>query len=348
MTAPAPREERIGQMSFVQNNYSTPDLFGPNGGFPQRTYKELILDLQGVLTIAGGAVDGIPVAENPRTLIKGIEVLLTGTSLGDSFISVPLTDLVVLNMIADKNQESDPTETPCATGGVSVTNFRGIYRLPFWLTDMLDKYKTYFVSGRPGISQVNFRIKWGSAEDLVAGGDRTKTLTATSVTIYGRDYTGVSFIESRADLLYYQRIAAVTKTLNATAGTDQDVIIPRSNSFLRGLMLKQYTTDANGVETPIEGAGGLLRPTDPIIFILNTLERKYDLTWEQIKDRNLRDYKRPMPLGYAFIDMSPDGDEAFILPMLMTNYSEIKLRFNNAAVANANLRVTLSKLSYVA
>lgn len=327
-------------MAFVRNAYTTPDLSGPNNGFPLRTYKQLLIDVQGTLTIAGGAADGLPVIENPRSLIKAIEIQLSGSPLGDAFISMPLTDLVVLNMTEYRSLNSDPIEDGIESGAAGAYTFRGRYVLPFVMPSFSNPYKGMFVAGKPGISQVSLRIRWGTEEDLVAGGDRVKTISATTATVYGVDFTGFGGIESSKELFYHQRIASITKTYNATAGVDQDIIFPRTPAFLKGILMKQMTVDANGVETP---STTLIRATDPIVFMLNTLDRKYDLTWEQVQERNRRDYRRTLPDGYIFLDMAPEGDEELIRLMLMTNFSEMKVRFNNASVANGVVRASLVK-----
>lgn len=341
-----PEFRKLGSIPFASNAYGAPDLFAPNGGLPIDVYKEFILDVQGTLTLAS-TVNPVAVSENPRTLIKEVAVLVSGSPLSDSFLSLPLSDLEVLNESLQRSALSDPAEDKITSGADGAYAFRGRYRLPFAMLDMKNPYKgflpvTRLTAIRPGAGQgqVTLRIKWGTAEDLAAGGTfTTKAISNCTCTVYGVMHTSNPLFAGAPDLFFHQRVAALQVAVNATANVDRDLILPRTNAFLRQIMLTQFTMDANGVETPV---ATLIRGTDPVVLMLNNV-RQIDSTWEQLVAENRRNYGRALPIGRAIIDLSPDGDETVLNQFLMSQINEIKVRINNASIANGNIRLTVVK-----
>jgi hypothetical protein len=340
--APPPRSRKVGTIGFVNNTFGT-DLYGPQGGLPLETYSGLIIDLNGTLTIAGGTVDGVPVLENPRTLIKAIQIQVTGLTAGDSFIDVPLTDLVTLSHFIETRPPFFPTESSIQTGAAGTYLFGGKYLLPFIMPDMQNPWKGMFPSGRSG--QTKIRVQFGQAEDLVAGGDRTKTISLCQVDFWGDDiYSLDPRYDALTGLLLHQRVnlKQISLGANGTAQTDFDIEIQRTPAFLRGLLLRTMTIDANGVETPVDT---VIRDTDPITMFLNEGERKFEFTGSLVKYRNRKHYNLPrgqdFPLGFYFLDLVPSGEEGLLINMM--NYQTIKVRINNAAIANSAIRVVALK-----
>jgi len=353
MTAPAPREKRLGTIAFVRNAYGL-DLFGPNGGLPLLDYEEMWIDMSGTLTITGGTVSGTPVFENPLSLYNP-EVQLTGAPIGDSFVQIPASDLEVFNMIAQSKLPGCPRPTtaagglstsisqltPITTGDVGTYTFRAIQRLPFAMNDLSNPYVSFFPANRYG--QVNVRIKWNTEEFLVAGGSRTKTISSTSAIIFGREYTFDPDFDLMKGLFLNQRLQVKQPALVNAVQSDQDYEITRTAAFLAKIMIKQYTTDANGVETPSDA---IIRPTDQLILLLNDVDRKFEqFTWEYWREHNRYWYGFELPVGYVVMDMSPRGDQKVLAKMNMMNFSSIKVRANNGAVASSNLRFTVQKLA---
>jgi hypothetical protein len=332
MTAQVPRERRVGTIPFVANAFGN-DLFGPNGGLPLSVYEYWILRLSGTFTIAG-AVSGALVAENPRTLIKSVQIVVTGLT-GDTFVDIPLTDLVVLTEFVNNRPGAAPQETAVTSTAIGSTNFSGEYYVPFALEDMANPYRGFFAANR--YAQVRLRIQWGNVNDIAATGASTLTLTNTQVDLFVREFSFEPRFETAQDLLLHQRVAVLRTSVNAIAQVGLDIEIPRTASYLRGILFKQYTDTP---ETPI---ATLLLPTSQVTLLYNDTDRKYETTLAQLLGENKRNYMRSgaFPTGYAFLDLSPDGD--FSLLQNMLNLQKIVLRLDTASVANAFIRTTLVK-----
>jgi hypothetical protein len=335
MTAPVPRERKIGTIAFASGTFGQ-DLFGPNGGLPLLNYERFVLRLTGTLTISGGTTDGTPVFENPRTLIKAVQVVVTGLT-GDTFIDIPLTDLVVLSHFIGRRPGMDPSETPILSGAVGTYTFGGDYVIPFALEDMSNPYRGFFAANR--YAQVRLRLQFGTTADLVSGGDRTLAISACNVDVWVREYSFDQRFETANDLLLHQRVNVKQQSINAVAQTNFDLEIPRTASYLRGILLKQYTDIP---ETPITS---LLTLEQQVTLILNDTDRKFEYTWEQLIRKNREVYVRgsssPWPVGYAFIDLAPNGDFSNLINML--NFQKMVVRIDNNSVANAFVRMTLLK-----
>jgi hypothetical protein len=337
-------DAKLGSIAFVRNSYGV-DLSTQNGGMTAKNLEQLTMDITGTLTIAGGATSGVPVQFNPRSFIKSVEVRIAGSPLSDSFVEIPLKSLVAFNMICDKdlgNGGEPSLETPIASGEVGTYTFRGRYRLPFMQNDFANPYKFQFPESRYG--QVSFRIKFGSEEDLVAGGDRTKTVSACSVVFYGRDNTGDPKFDLLTGLFFAQRVTTKpTDTRVQTANTDLEIEITRTNAYLHRIMIEQHTIDSNGVETPVDT---IIRPTDPVQMRFNDKALKFeDTTWEYFRDLNATEYGKSLPFGLIVIDFSPRCDVDLLNQLMMANYQSIKVRLNNAGIANGSLRVSVQKLA---
>ena len=136
---------------------------------------------------------------------------------------------------------------------------------------------------------------------------------------------------------------------SAAAQTNFDIEIPRTASFLRGILIKQYTDNP---ETPI---ATLISAEQQVTLIYNDNDRKFEFTYQQLVRKNREDY-RPLnptggpfvfPLGYAFVDLTPGngvtGKGDFSLLNNMLNFQRMVLRIDNASVANAFVRMTLVK-----
>lgn len=332
MTAAVPRERRVGTILYSKNTYGQ-DLFGPNGGLPLSVLKNYTLRLSGSLTIAGGTTNGTTVPENPRTLIKAIQIVVTGLT-GDTFVDIPLTDLVVMSHYIGRRPGLAPTETPVSSGAAGVYSFLGEYRLPFALEDMSNPYRGFFASNR--YAQVRLRILWGSEEDLVSGGDRTKTVAATTTCdIWQEDFGFDVMFEGKKDYLLHQRVQTKNVTINNVVQTNFEIEIPRTPAFLRGVLLKTMT------DVPETGITTLMGGENQITLMYNDSDRKFEYTWNQLVRKNREDYRISLPTGYVFIDLSPLGD--FSLLQNMLNLNKISLRIDNSAVANAIIRMTLLK-----
>jgi hypothetical protein len=346
MTAPVPRERKVGTIAFANSTFGV-DLFGPNGGLPLLVYEYWILRLTGTLTISGGTTNGTPVVENPRTLIKAVQVVVTGLT-GDTFIDIPMTDLVILTNFIGRRPGIAPQETAVTSGAIGATNFVGEYYLPFALEDMTNPYRGFFASNR--YAQVRLRILWGTTTDLVSGGDRTLALTVTGVDVWVREYSFDTRFESNTDYLLHQRVNVKQVSINAAAQTNFDIEIPRTASFLRGVLIKQYTDNP---ETPITT---LIGNEQQVTLIYNDNDRKFEFTWNQLIRKNREDYAPlnpaggpfAFPTGYAFVDLTPgEGRGAsggdFSLLNNMLNFQRMVLRIDNSSVANAFVRMTLVK-----
>jgi hypothetical protein len=332
MTAQVPRERRVGTIPFVANQFGN-DLFGPNGGLPLSVYEYFVLRLSGTLTISV-ATAGALVPEQPRTLIKAVQVVVTGLT-GDTFIDIPLTDLVVLSEFVANRPGASPQETPVSANTVAAYPFSGEYYLPFSLEDMANPYRGFFAANR--YAQVRLRIQWGNTTDIVATGGATVVLTNTQVDVFVREFSFEPRFETAQDLLLHQRVSVLRTSVNAIAQIGLDIEIPRTASYLRGILFKQYT---DSPEVPITT---LLTPTSQVTLLYNDTDRKYETTLSQLLGENKRNYMRTgtFPTGYAFLDLSPDGD--FSLLQNMLNLQKIVLRLDTASVANAFIRTTLVK-----
>lgn len=332
MTAQVPRERRVGTIPFVANQFGV-DLFGPNGGLPLAVYEYWILRLSGSFTIAGGPATSL-VPENPRTLIKAVQVVVTGLT-GDTFIDIPLTDLVVLTEFIQNRPGAAPQETAVSSTANGTTNFSGEYYLPFSLEDMANPYRGFFASNR--YAQVRLRIQWGTTTDIATPGAATLTLTNTQVDLFVREFSFEPRFETAQDLLLHQRVAVIRTSVNAIAQLGLDIEIPRTASYLRGILFKQYT---DAPETPIST---LILGTSQVTLLYNDTDRKYETTLAQLLGENRRNYLRStnMPTGYAFLDLSPDGD--FSLLQNMLNLQKMVLRLDTQSIANAFIRTTLVK-----
>lgn len=334
MTAPVPRERKLGTIPFAASTFGS-DLFGPNGGLPLLNYEYFILRLSGTLTISGGTIDGAGVDENPRTLIKAVQVVVTGLT-GDTFIDIPLTDLVILTHYIGRRPALDPSESPIVSGAVGVYTFAGEYYLPFSLEDMANPYRGFFASNR--YAQVRLRLQFGSTADLITGGDRTLAITACNVDVWGREYSFDQRYETANDLLLHQRVNVKQQSINAVAQTNFDLEIPRTASYLRGILLTQYTDIP---ETPISS---LISAEQQVSLILNDTDRKFEYTWAQLQRQNRERYARgsvAWPVSRVFIDLAPNGDFSTLMNML--NFQKMVVRIDNNSVASAFVRMTLLK-----
>ncbi len=346
MTAPVPRERKIGTIVFANSSFGV-DLFGPNGGLPLLIFEYWILRLTGTLTISAGTTNGTPVTENPRTLIKAVQVVVTGLT-GDTFIDIPMTDLVVLTNFIGRRPGIPPFETAVTSGAIGTTNFVGEYYLPFSLDDMSNSYRGFFAANR--YAQVRLRILWGTTTDLVSGGDRTLALTVTQCDVWVKEYSFDNRFETNTNYLLHQRVNVKQVSLNNFAQTNFDIEIPRTASYLRGILIKQYTDIP---ETPITT---LISGEQQVTLIYNDNDRKFEFTWNQLIRKNREDYAPinpaggpfAFPTGYAFVDLTPGsgrdtskGDFSLLNNML--NFQRMVLRVDNAAIASALIRMTLVK-----
>lgn len=339
-TANVPRERKIGTIAYVASSFGT-DLFGPNGGLPLLPYEYWVLRLSGTLT-ADALADGTIVAENPRTLIKAVQVVVTGLT-GDTFIDLPLTDLVVLSHYIGRRPSMAPDEDPVTLTEVQIggaITFYGEYAIPFNLEDMANPYRGMFAANR--YAQVRLRVQWGNEVDFIALSAGTVTLSNTKVDVWVREYAFEPRFETATDLLLHQRTTVRRDSINAVVLTDFDVEIPRTAAFLRGILLKQYTSTAAAPETAIST---LLTGEAPITLLYNDTDRKYEFTHDQLRRQNRENYARGgvnnLPTGYTFLDLSPKGD--FSLLQNLLNLQKMVVRVNTASVANAILRTTLVK-----
>jgi hypothetical protein len=208
---------------------------------------------------------------------------------------------------------------------------------------MQEPKRYYFPMNRYG--QVSIRLRFGKNEDIVVGGDRTKTVTGT-VTFYGVSYSFDSEYDTQQGLFFNQHVAVKQVTINNVAQSDVDYELTRTASFPKVILIKTMTIDANGVETPTDQ---LIRPTDQMVVRLNDESSKAEnMTAELWRFLNLAQYTRPLPLGYYAIDFSPTGDESILKRMLMMNFSSFKIRANNGALANAAVRFSINKFSVAA
>lgn len=335
MTAEVPRERRIGQINFVRNNFGQ-DLVSPN--FPLLDYEWLVLRLSGSVTVSGGTTDGTVGVEAPFSLVKSIQVVVTGLT-GDTFVDIPMSELRVITHMIGRRPALEPKfAAPAATVGTN-TFFAEVY-LPFALEDMSNPYRGFFASNRYG--QVRLRIQWGNEEDLINGGDRTEVVDATTlIEVFGREYSYNPTFELANDLLLNQRVFVKDISINNSAQTNFEIEIPRTASFLRGILLKQFvqTTFEQPINTLING-------DQQVTLLYNDLDRKYEYKWNQLTRQNFEMYRGDFPLVgglpfYAFLDLSPRGDFARLQNML--NLQKIAIRVDNNAVANAFLRVVLLK-----
>src|SRR4029077_11529450 len=198
-----------------------------------------------------------------------------------------------------------PLEVAVTSGAIGATNFVGEYYLPFSLEDMTNPYRGFFAANR--YAQVRLRILWGTAADLVSGGDRVLALTVTGVDVWVREYSFDTRFESNTDYLLHQRVNVKQVSINAAAQTNFDIEIPRTASFLRGILLKQYT---DVPETPITT---LIGNEQQVTLIYNDNDRKFEFTWNQLIRKNREDYAPlnpaggpfALPTGYAFVDLTP-------------------------------------------
>lgn len=337
MTAQVPRERRIATIPFSSGN--TADIFGPNGGLPLLNYEYWLLRLSGSLLIAGGPATSV-VAENPRTLIKAVRVIVTGLT-GDTFIDIPMTDLVVLSEFIGKRPGAAPQEVAVSSTANGTTAFSGEYYLPFSLTDMANPYRGFFASNR--YAQVRLQILWGTTADMVVAGGATVTFSvAPQIDVVVREFSFENRFETATDLFLHQRVAVLRTSVNAVAQVGLDIEIPRTAAFLRGILFKQFT---DVPETPIST---LILGTSQVTLLFNDTDRKYEYTLAQLTAQNKRNYMRSgtWPTGYHFLDFSPDGD--FSLCQNMLNLQKIVVRMDTASVANAFIRTTLLKYAQAA
>lgn len=337
MTAPVPRERKVGSIAYVANSFGV-DLFGPNGGLPLLPYERFVLRLSGTLT-ADATADGTIVPENPRTLIKAVQIVVSGLT-GDTFIDVPLTDLVILSHFIQRRPSSPPQEDAVTLAEVQASGaiaFYGEYELPFDLYDMANPYRGMFAANR--YAQVKLRIQWGSETDFITLSAGAVTLSNTKVDVWVREYGFEPRFEQANDLLLHQRVAAIRASVNAVALNDFDLEIPRTASYLRGILLSTYT------DNPERKIGTLLTGEAPITLIYNDTDRKFEFTAAQLQRDNANTYARAAstawPTGYYWLDLSPGGD--FSLLQNMLNLQKMVVRVNTASVANAIIRATLVK-----
>lgn len=336
-TAAPPRERKVGSIAYVANDFGV-DLFGPNGGLPLAPYEYWVLRLSGTLT-ADALADGTIVPENPRTLIKRVQVIVTGLT-GDTFIDIPMTDLVVLTEFVGKRPALAPDEDAVTLAEVQAGGaipFYGEYYLPFALNDMANPYRGFFAANR--YAQVRLRVQWGSETSIITLSAGSVALSATKVDLWVREYAFDPRFETANDLLLHQRVQVAQPSINATALNDYDIEIPRTAAFLRGILLKQFTDNP---ETPIST---LITGEAPVTLLYNDTDRKFEYTFNQLRRLNREVYCRggvnTFPTGYMFIDLSPRGD--FSLLQNLLNLQKIVVRTNTASVANAVLRATLLK-----
>lgn len=332
---------RLGVMNFANNAYTTPDLYGPQGGLSLKWFQDYFVDVQGTLTIAGGTSDGAPSYFGVRQLIKSLEVKVSGTRLVDSYVELPLVSLVNLNMIQFRGANGGiPRQTDVNSGAAGVYTFRGVFRLPHFCFDMSNPYKFGFPSNRFNTTSV--RIKWGTAEDLIVGGDRTKTISNCTATIIGVDHSGDPDFELMNELMFHQRVQLMVPSIAATENNKEFEIV-KTNAFLRGLLIEQISTDANGVETPLDT---IIPATNQLILRLNDRTAKFeDSTWEYFRYRNEEDYGKALPFNAIFMDFAPNGDEGLLRQMFMGNYQTIKIRSNVVTQTNGALRISAVKFA---
>lgn len=341
MTAQVPRERRIGAIAFAQSNFG-PDLISPN--FPLLNYEWLVLRCSGTMTISD-ATGAVINPENPWSIVKGVQCVVTGLT-GDTFIDLPMNELRVLTHYVGRRPGRAPLNTPTGITAAAHPFSFEIY-LPFSLEDMSNPYRGFFASNR--YAQVRLRILWGQATDLVSGtGAFANTVAATTqIEVFGREYSFDPRFELANDLLLHQRVNIKEVSINNVAQTNFDIEIPRTASFLRGILVKQYDFGAVGTATIERPIATLITLEQQVTLLYNDTDRKYEYKFSQVQNQNTEAYRLPLPTGYFFVDLAPgvgaDGQGDFSLLQNMLNLQKIVLRVDNNAVANAFLRLTLVK-----
>jgi len=337
MTAPVPREHKIGPAIACVNGVDGQEMTAPEGAFSALHYEKLVLELNGNVIVSGGTANATVSADAPESIVKRIQIILTGTS-GDAFIDIPLTELRYLTHFITRAPGLD-NERSAPVASVGTNPFSARVVLPFMLEDMEReaKYRGFWASNR--FTGVRFKVTWGTIANLMTGGDRTNTVdpATTSLQLWGKEYSRDSRFAQATDLLLWQR---TTKDfyINNIAQSDFDMEIQRTASWLKGIMIRQMTIVA-GVETAL--ADTLIRPTDKVTLMFDDSDKKFEFTWSYLKFRNREEQRISLPTGTAWIDLSEHGDMQ-LLEMLL-NHTKTYVRIDNAAIANGVVRLVTSK-----
>ncbi len=245
-------------------------------------------------------------AENPATLIR--RLVLTGVRGGgaENIKAVIPASVYVLEWLLKGT----------APERVAVSAALGTYDFRVGLTVNLvtpDYDKDMGMASTliaPDFELLNLEIHWGTEENLVEGGALTKTLTAFG-SATGVPLVDVELHQVPLEVLpeggrdfWTMKESAITRIRTAIVTTDQRISLPLGNVY-RGLLLKTFV-DA-GTRAPARGIVDRVS-----LERAGVIERRH--VWDMLSAENKEDYHlETMPVGYVFIDFTPDSDPENVL-----------------------------------
>lgn len=271
----------------------------PDGLQKPHVYTRLNCRLTGTLVIAGGTTSGAAVAENPASIIKQIQLKLGGKVTP---ILAPASSLYQYSSIFSG---SAGELTAVANGDAATTNFIQDFHLFLETPKCLQPWHTWLNS--KNWDMLEFGVLWGSVEDLVAGGDRTKTLSNIKLEVLSLEITdpitGVFSIGAIGERAF---------SLDSTV-SGKSFDLPKGN-LLRGVIIK--TTDV------LAPANTIL--TGTIAVVTNGINYHRKINAVQLRAENKLQFgMETFPTGYYVLDFLEDGNIENMIDL--RNVSEAKL-----------------------
>lgn len=349
MLTPRSKTEFTRRTIDASNAFVNPDVNYPDGSLDADVIEDLIVNYAGTLTISGGTTDGLPTSYNPASYLTRLYMSVVGLPIPE-LLNITMKDLNVLTMCAQRNMESDPDEEPVLSGAAGAVNFRAGYRIPFGALDMRngDQYFLDIPSLiKAGAQSVNLRAQFGGVEHLVSNydltntlvGDRTRAITAATMKLDRTTYTTDGRYSDLKDKLLLSRQSMADIAL-PTANPYYDVPILKNPAYLRRLGIYTYRRLTDGTEV---GDDSIITSDMIVRLLVGSTDTPIEVSARFLRAEALRRFRRPLPPGYMVIDLCPNGDPATLKQWNLAALPQVKLRFENAAVTGAYVRVFLEE-----
>jgi hypothetical protein len=296
-------------LEFVANSPKTARLKAQN------FLVDIILFIAGRLTIAGGAVSGAAVEDNPFTILKNIALKNGSTAL----LNIRGEMLKMLNYY---DYGVSPVEVPVASGNIGVYDFSGMLKLNVQMLRTIAPESLSLEMWKK--DDLLVELTFGTVEDLVLGGDRTKTLSAVTVSVSTNEETSRKFPYPQYP---EKRLSYQERTLAANFTGEVKFEIPRGNQVRRIQVIH--------LDGPVRAN---LADNDRIEAILDNSAYPVKNQWNALYNQDKGDYGlEVLQKGVLNLDFDESGDFTGLIDTSGQNRSfDLKLY---PAVSSPQLRV---------
>lgn len=298
-------------------------------------YNNLLLRMTAQVDIAaGGGADGTLNAEQPLSLIRGLQ-LVASSPTRPTVAEIRNADFAALYQLSHFfSGAADEFAALAAPGVQAATKISAKVEVPLYIPRCV-------VPRRAGLNthelaSLDLVVDWGTGQgDLIDGGTRVVTMSLATLQVHGEE-----FLDTPSNMDRYAVNVARYIEQPVPGATTQFRIDLKRGFLTRGVMVKQFTRAAGKtfhtpVNTIVNAVSLEVNGTPKIQYASNGLAAS---GWTLLQNHNKEVYGlETVPTGYAVLDLMEDGQ--FDSLIRTSDYTNIYLVLDVNTIADAVIRV---------